>query len=174
MQRKSFPTTYSNLIGLTGKPGSGKSEVSRILTQKYNFQLIDTKDKLRMICSEITGIPYSTFQNTAGKASLYQGITLRELMGEVANSIENILGFDYFPKEALKQYKGGWAVVDSLRKDQALAFGGKIVEVTSRRSLKSNFSFDKYDRSLIHYKLVNNGDLGDLEDNIKVMLETMK
>ena len=162
------------IIGLCGKPHSGKSEVANILVAKHKFQYIDTKDKLRQICSEITGIPYSTFTTSSGKDQLYKGIKLREIMGTVGLSLEKMFGADYLLAEAMKQYKNGNAVVDSLRQKQAVYFRGYLVEVKSTRAIDTHLSYDKFDKEFINYKLENSGDLGDLEDSIKTMLSKIK
>lgn len=161
------------LLGLTGKPQTGKSEVAKILVSKYGFTLIDTKDKLREIVSEITGISYSTLQSSLGKEQLYKGVPVRKIMGNVGLCLEDMFGVDYLPSEALKAYKGGNAVLDSLRLQQSAFFKGKVIEVKSDRTSGTNYNFDKYDKKDICYKLDNSGDFGTLEKNIKIMLDKL-
>lgn len=159
------------LIGLCGKPQSGKSEVRFILEQR-GFEVVNPKLPIIRACSELTGINMSKFMTQEGKASLYKGVPLRTIIGKVGESMEALFG-DYHTIEiALEDYDlSRNLVVDSLRMTQPLYFPGTVVEVVSNNSIETGNSFDFYDDSRISYKLINNGTIGDLEKNINQMLD---
>lgn len=161
------------LIGLVGKPHSGKSEV-RFILENLGFQAINTKSSLAMACHELTGVPVAQFQTQEGKETLYKGIPLRQVMGRVQDSLEAMFG-DYHTIEVALEKYDIWGetnlVLDSLRKTQPRQWPGKIVEVCSHHSLDTGNPFDYYDDSTVDYRLMNSGSLGDLEANIKVMLD---
>lgn len=160
------------LIGLCGKPHSGKSEV-RYLLENKGFSSLNTKTPLALACHELTGIPHAQFLTQEGKESLYKGVTLRKIMGEVQNAMEALFGDYHTIEVALEKlyWPDNHYVVDSLRKSQPLKFPGTIVEVVSSHSYSTGFAFDEYDRSRIDYTLVNNGNFGDLEREIDKMLD---
>lgn len=161
------------LIGLCGRPQSGKSEVARILIDHHNFTLIDVKDKLRSICAEVTGLPYYYFTNH--KDMVYRGQTLRAIMGEIGLTTERLFGESYLLDISLhgldnnKNY-----VIDSLRQNQSDYFNGEIIEVKSPNSISTGYSFDEYKKDKINYTLYNNGDLKDLSDSIVHLLKKIK
>ena len=151
-----------------------KSEVWYLL-QKTGFQSLNTKSTLALACHELTGIPHAQFLTQEGKESLYKGVPLRKIMGEVQNAMEALFG-DYHTIEVALD-KLYWPeehyVLDSLRKTQPLKFPGTIVEVVSKQSFTTGFDFDEYDRSRIDYTLHNDGNFTDLEREIDIMLDKL-
>jgi hypothetical protein len=162
------------LIGLCGKPQSGKSEVRFLLEERFGFQSINTKRPLALACHELTGIPHSQFLTQEGKAQLYKGIPLRNIMGKVQDTLEQMFG-DYHTIEAalerIPDIHSGNFVLDSLRKTQPLSFPGIVVEVTSINSIDTGNEFDYYDNSTVRYVIENNGSFGDLEQTITKLMD---
>jgi hypothetical protein len=165
------------LIGLCGKPRSGKSEVSFILQQRYDFNSISTKRPLALACHELTGIPHAQFLTHEGKESEYKGVSLRKIMGEVQNVLESMFGDYHTIAVALEhQYypERGNYVLDSLRKTQPVSFPGYVVEVKSVRSVDTGNAFDEYDTSHIDYTIYNNGNLDSLDRDIRLMISYLE
>lgn len=162
------------LIGLCGKPQSGKSEVRFILEKQFGFETINVKIPIIRACHELTGIPFERFTTQEGKASLYKGEPLRNIMGKVGAVMEAMFGDYHTIERALADHDivNGNYVVDSLRMTQPSHFmEGKIVEVVSDRSIDTGNHFDFYDCEYPDYRLMNNGTLGELELQIANMID---
>lgn len=162
------------LIGLVGRPCSGKSEVRFLLEERFGFQSINTKRPLALACHELTGIPHSQFLTQEGKSQLYKGVSLRVIMGKVQDTLEQMFG-DYHTVEAaldkVTNLSEGNFVLDSLRKTQPLSFPGIVIEVTSKNSIDTGNEFDYYDNATVRYVIENNGSFGDLEQNIEKLMD---
>lgn len=163
------------LIGLCGKPNSGKSEIRKLL-EKRGFTVLNTKENLIKACSALTGIEEECFATSKGKEAEYEGVKLRKIMGEVQSCIENLFG-DYHTIETsmqLPQYRGKDVVVDALRKSQTVNFEGIVVEVVSEKSIDTKNDFDQYERGLdgehVDYIIVNDGDIEHLEYRVDSLL----
>jgi dephospho-CoA kinase len=161
------------LIGLCGKPQSGKSEVRFILEKQFGFETVNVKLPIIRACHELTGVPFEQFTTQEGKASLYKGEPLRNLMGKVGAVMEKLFGDYHTIERALEEHNitNGKYVVDSLRMTQPSHFIGKVVEVVSNRSIDTGNDFDFYDCEFPDYRLMNNGTLGELEAQIAKMLD---
>jgi hypothetical protein len=159
------------LIGLCGKPQSGKSEVRKILTD-VGFVTLNTKVPLIHACSRLTGLEPREF--IANKEMLYKDVPLRKIMGSVQNAMEDLFG-DYHSVERVTAHLDAKQhyVLDALRKTQPDKFPGFIVEVQSNLSLDTGNPFDEYSRKRIDHIIDNNGNLGHLEENVFKMLEAL-
>jgi hypothetical protein len=161
------------LIGLCGKPQSGKSEV-RTLLERVGYQTVNTKAPLIAACSALTGMDERYFLSQSGKKMLYKGVPLRTIMGKVQDTIEELFGDYHSIERSLNTLDCmDYVVVDSLRKTQPLSFPGLIVEVVSDRSIDTGSDFDQYSRDRIDYTIENNGTFGELEDKVFKMLEEL-
>jgi hypothetical protein len=163
------------LIGLCGKPQSGKSEVRYIL-ERLGFCTINTKRSLALACHELTGIPHAQFLTQEGKDSLYKGVPLRKIMGKVQDSLEELFGDYHTIENALEQsyyLDDHHYVLDSLRKTQPLHFPGIVVEVYSPRGIVTGNAFDEYDTSKISWVINNIGSFSDLEREVAIMLDKL-
>ena len=162
------------LIGLCGKPQSGKSEVRFILERQFGFETINVKIPIIRACHELTGIPFEQFTTQEGKATLYKGVPLRNIMGEVGAAMEKMFGIYHTIERAIADHDitSGNFVIDSLRMSQPSHFmEGKIVEVISDRSIDTGNEYDAYDCEFPDYRLMNNGTLGELEAQIAKMMD---
>lgn len=158
------------LIGLCGKPQSGKSQVRKIMMERYKYITINTKHHLAEACGSLTGLAPELFLSQEGKSTNYKGVELRTIMGNVQDSMEAMFGDYHSIQRSLSYYNiTDYIVVDSLRKTQPLHFPGLIVEVVSHRSVDTGYSFDLYIRDRIDYTLDNNGTVADLRDNLDKM-----
>jgi dephospho-CoA kinase len=161
------------LIGLCGKPHSGKSEVRYILEKQFGFETINAKLPIIRACHELTGIPIETFTTQKGKETLYKGVPLRVIMGSVGAAMEELLGEYHTIERAIAEYdtsKGNF-VVDSLRMSQPLHFTGYVVKVLSPRSIDTGNAFDQWDDSNTHFTIHNDGNFADLEKEVARLLD---
>lgn len=163
------------LIGLCGKPQSGKSEVRRMLESNFGFTPICSKEILYRISSQVTLQPELYFRSQDYKGLTFNGKTNREITGTLGDAIESLFGDSYLVNRALedKPYSEYNYVVDSLRKTQPRDFKGMVVEVISERGIDTGNPFDVYDRSRIDYQIPNMGNFTDLEKNIAIMLDKL-
>lgn len=167
------------IIGLTGNPKVGKGEVSRILQSNYGFEILDTKEVLRKIASEITGFNAELFKKQQWKEYKYQGHECRYIMGEVGYTLERIFGDDFLLRRMLKHIDPSKNyVIDALRMKQAVVLKTSlpqsfVIEITSERGTL-DYSFDEYDKSLIDYSVTNNGTLLDLSYTLEVLIKRLE
>jgi hypothetical protein len=162
------------LIGLCGKPQSGKSTVRFILEQQFGFETINVKIPIIKACQELTGLSLDKFTTNKGKEELYKGVPIRKIMGEVGAVMEKLFGEYHTINRALEQHKigdYGKFVVDSLRMSQPTMFHAYVVEVVSDRSIDTGNFFDEYEKAEGRYILYNNGTLGELEKQITKMMD---
>ena len=137
---------------------------------------MNVKLPLAKACHELTGIPLEDFLSQKGKASLYKGIPLRNLLGEVGACMEKFFGEYHTIESALKMYGGDQhtrLVVDSLRMSQTTHFPGKVIEVCSKRSIETGNPFDEYERENIHVQIHNDGTLDELEKQVVQALQDL-
>jgi hypothetical protein len=92
------------LIGLCGKPKSGKSEVRTILKDQFGFQVVNAKEPLILAAAELTGLPFIDFTTQGGKESSYKGVPLRVIMGEIGATMEKLFGEYHTIERALESY----------------------------------------------------------------------
>lgn len=163
------------LIGLTGFPTAGKSAVAEILINHYNYDLLDTKEVLRNIVSEIVKCDSSFLKTQEGKEAKFKGQEHRLLMGEVGLLLEDMFGEDFLLQRAMEGVDTSRnLVVDGLRRNQALSFNGFVLEVVSTRVGKNVFSFDTYNKSKINYTINNSGSLMDLRYAVDKLMESVR
>lgn len=165
----------SKLIVLCGAPGSGKSEVQRILHQRFNVQPVDDGWPMRDFAVRHCGARLLDVETQAGKAQSYTFpggniMSMREFLGQMGNAIERILGDDAIPAmalEALKRERGDFRGFSfgSVRRQQAALYkskGATVYEVV-RKGTKVVNEFDRYDRKLVDETIINNSDVEGLE-----------
>lgn len=172
----------STLIALCGAPLCGKSEVQRVLHQRFNVQPIDDGWPLRDFAIRHCGARILDVVTQAGKAQVFEfpggkRMVMREFLGEFGNAVEAILGPDAIPAMALnavKRERGTFPgfSFSSVRRKQGCYLkkqGVKIVEVT-RPGVKVVYDFDKYDRKCVDITIENTGSVEDLEAAVRKTL----
>lgn len=172
-------TTPPLLIALCGAPGSGKSEVQRILAEKFKVVAVDDGWPLRDFAMRHCGATKASVTTQEGKAAMFLfpggcAMPMRSFLGSLGNSIEHLLGPDVIPEMALlaidkaKGKKPPGYCFGSVRRRQGLVFkrrGGVVVEVV-RKGCEPRNGFDLYDRSLVNFVIPNNGTIADLEREV--------
>jgi hypothetical protein len=161
------------LIGLCGRPQSGKTEVRRILEHDFGFKTVCSKQLLYSFSSLVTNLPAEKFYKQEYKNETFRGRTHRQITGTIGNAIEELFGDSYLVDRSVADLdlSAGNYVVDSLRKGQTNNFRGWVVEVVSDRGFDTGNSFDLYDRENINIQLRNNSNFSELEYRVEDMIE---
>lgn len=165
------------VLGLVGKPGSGKSEVRKILEKKHHFEVINSKVTLYAMSAELTGLPVEHFSDPAFKNGEFEGTPLREITGRIGYAVEELFGQDYLIRKSLENHKVHTRtkknfVVDSLRMDQPILLQDEmfVVQVHGGKPVESSHPFDQW-QGATNYYLSNDDDLEHLEVQVNSMLE---
>ena len=100
--------TYRPLIvALCGRPGSGKSEIQKILHSKFGLLPFDDGEILRRHCMEWFDLSPEDVLTQHGKARFtdIDGVTWqnRKIIGEYGNAMETLFGPNCIPIWALRQ-----------------------------------------------------------------------
>lgn len=166
------------MIGLCGRPRTGKGQVRSVLESRCGFRWVDTKQPLVDAAIALTGLQRNEYTSQDGKDSEYKGIQLRKVMGEIGKSVEELFGENHLVNLAIERERNGCGpktrlVFDALRRNQPIDFPGYVVEVVSDRGIDTGYDFDEYSKDKIDYTIYNNGSLGDLERNIIFMLHDL-
>lgn len=176
------------IIGISGKMGSGKDTLARFIQEIDNsFKTKMFAGKLKMIASQISGIPVHKFEDQEFKTTYMSDIwninntkmTVREFLQKLGtdglkdglhqNVWINALLSDYVIDNITNQYPN-WIVTDVRFPEEADAIkklGGKVVRVIRNNEVgvskqhRSEIAMDDYkDFNLI---ITNNGTLDALK-----------
>lgn len=161
-------------IALCGAPGSGKTTVQQILLEEFGVQPIDDGRILRDISIQCFGLTEEEVTTETGKNSyiefLGQKWQVRQILGEIGRSLENIFGEHIVPHlttqkhcaDLSKNYSFG-----SVRRSQPQYFnqiGGLVVEIV-KNGCAPKYDFDRY-VGKIDLTITNNGSREELRQQI--------
>lgn len=159
-------TTLPRYIGLCGNPGAGKSLVQTILLEDFGIPAVDDGEVLRSFCIDNLGMTRDDVYTQEGKLRhtdiLGRSWQNRELLGELGNRLESMLGEHIMPFIACNRLVASTEPVTfgSVRKTQGYFFrerGGIIIEVRNPLAGPSPFAFDKFDAAAVTHVLHNEG-----------------
>lgn len=161
----------SNIIALCGNPTAGKSEVQRILAEKYRYNPIDDGMVLRRFCVENLGLSWDDVMSQEGKKRSTEILgrvwVNRELLGEFGKALETMFGHNIMPYLAYRTIKpGARSCFGSVRREQGhfhKSRGALVVGVRRPDVGPSPYDFDQFDHSAVDVWLDNNGSIADLE-----------
>lgn len=163
------------LIALCGNPKCGKSLFQEILLQNYNVQPVDDGFVLRDTAMRHFGAKPPQVETQEGKASLAywpngdaivddatgQHMTWRQVLGQLGNRLENMLGPYVMPMTACARLSGpGPFSFGSVRKTQGGYYkqhGGLIIGIENPDAPESGNAFDLFDKSLVDVWVLNDG-----------------
>lgn len=162
------------LIGICGHPGSGKSEVQRILRAPHGYEAADDGWPLRDIAIRHFGLTMEDVSTLHGKARWTSvtgaRIQNRDILGRIGNALEAAFGNQILPWLAVQsldpdaRYSFG-----SVRRDQGRvykALGGAILGVRRPGVGPSEFEFDSFNHDLVDVWIDNDGDLRELKEKV--------
>lgn len=166
-----------NIIALNGWPKAGKSEVARILQERYGAVIVDDGMILRQAAPILfQGVEFEDTLTQEGKAqkveingTLY---TVRQALGFLGQCLEDFFGEDYVADQTAQRIeklpRARYYVLPSVRKSQGRFYrdrGGKVFEV-DRDVPESSNAFDQWDTDAVHDTIRNWQDIPFLEDEV--------
>jgi hypothetical protein len=166
-------------VALCGAPGAGKTTVADLLVERYDGFLVDDGKPLREAAMALYGLSWWHVSTQEGKATTRtvcgKTFTVRQLLGDLGNLLEGFYGQQFMPERALAQVDDTVPlyVFPSCRKTQGLTYlkhGGIVVEITRPGHVPVN-DFDRYDQSLVTYRIVNDGDLAALQERVTQLFD---
>lgn len=157
---------YPRIIALCGRPKSGKTTLAEILKRKLNYEIVDDATPLRQIGVAHFGLSIEDVTTQAGKARELEFInrqwTVREILGEIGNALEDKFGPDIIPAMAYsKMRENKNYVLPSVRKAQGIFWkskGAVVIEVINPYVGESSYEFDQYDQTCIDFQVINDFD----------------
>lgn len=169
------------LIGLCGKPCSGKSTATQILNEEFGYQLTDDGMPLRQIGMKYLGLTYRQVYTQEGKLQHVmlnnQDWQVRGILGEIGNAFEEKFGGDIIPLMSYNsQNLATRYVMGSVRRDQGLFWkkhGGLIIEIDNPSVPESEFEFDVYNKDAIDVVIHNEPNEENPEMSMKNLREKL-
>lgn len=163
------------LIALCGLPGSGKSEIQKILDKKFGYIPFDDGHILRQHCCELFDMSLEDVTTQEGKAGFVeiQGETWqrRKVVGEYGNALEQLFGDLTVPNWAIRSALRDWPSrrlqsdrplkgysFGSVRRSQGRAYraaGGLVIEIARPGVAPTGNVWDEYDKGLVTHSYLN-------------------
>jgi hypothetical protein len=158
------------IVALCGHPGSGKSEVQRILHERYGAIPVDDGGPLREIAMHQFGLDRADVYTQAGKARsstiVDRDWVHRDVLGQLGNVLEGVFGEHAMPWLATRQLRPGHKYsFGSVRRRQAAFYkaqGGFCIGIERPGVAPSPYDFDWFDPGQVDAWIVNDGNLADL------------
>jgi len=185
-QTKKGRRMTTKLIGLTGKAGSGKDEVAKILWAEEGFTRIALADPLKQAASALFGLPLDHFNDRKLKEEVcdYWGMSPRTMLQKLGTACREVFGEGFFISRfslsAGPLMKTDNIVVPDVRYDnEAEAFrrvGGHIVEVLRGPGLvgsNGNHPSEMGLSTLPDFTIDNRGSLEELEGKVIKLMESL-
>ena len=162
-------------LALCGAPGSGKSQVQKILNNHFGCISVDDGRPVRDMAKIVYGLNETQVSTPKGKNELVQlpngeVLTVREILGNLANQFEKLHGDKWFAQLAIdkclksKNNKSLYSF-GSVRRNQAWAYkkhNAICIEVIRPGYTIVN-EFDQYCPDAIDYKIYNTGSIEELK-----------
>lgn len=160
------------IFAICGQPKSGKTTLAQMLKNRLGYQIIDDARPLRLIATQHFGLSLADVITQAGKSKQIEFMgrqwTVRQILGEIGNALEDKFGADIIPELAymqmcrmMEQKSINHFVVPSVRRDQGVYWkskGALVVEICNPNVPVSTFEFDQYNKSVIDIRLINDFD----------------
>jgi len=159
-------------IALCGYPKAGKSEVQKIISERYGFLAIDDSKPLRDAVKILYNLTDWHVTTQEGKATVIKAgderMTVRKALGDLGKYLEAKDPY-HLPRLAIATasaaHPGADFVFASVRRDQPLFFrqtGEALVIEVTRAGTSALNDFDDYDRSCLDFSIDNTLDPDDL------------
>jgi len=182
------------MVALCGRPTTGKSEVQRILHDKFGILPFDDGQILRRHCESLFNLSPIDTETQEGKAqhTVIQGVTWqnRKIIGEYGAALETLFGPQTVPewavRSAQRDLRSRFVSLDvlpagysfgSVRRDQGITYlntGGIVLEVTRPGIEPSGNSFDEYNKAYVTHTYDNwTLDVIDMEEDFTHFFQTV-
>jgi hypothetical protein len=175
------PAHVPHLIALCGFPKSGKSEVQRILSERFGVHPVDDGYCLRQFAQQHLGLSHDDVYTQEGKARRTEVLghkwQNRDILGTLGAQLEAMFGEHIMPWIACRGLDRSQSYsFGSVRKTQGGFFkqkGGVVIAVRRPGVAASPFAFDAFDESLVDIWIDNDGDLAALEDKVVTAIDSL-
>ena len=172
----------SKIIGISGKIGSGKSEVAKIIKELYpqfDFKIVAFADKLRDVYEIITNEKIASGKDYSQEWKLdkapYLNISRRQVLQGVGDGLRNIIDQDIWVNALVTSFNiGENYIVHDVRYLNELkrleGLGGKIIRVIRNNNIIGNNGTHVSDLALDDYEMdviFNFSDLVELKNSVK-------
>lgn len=153
------------IIALCGNPLSGKSTAAEIIHEMFGYRLADDGLALRRIAVDYFGLTERQVFTQEGKLEKVmlggREWTVREILGEIGNALEDRFGADIIPIMAhCAQPKDAYCVFGSVRREQGRYWreqGALVIEIRNPLAGPSPYEFDRYNPEHVHVSVDNDG-----------------
>jgi len=135
------------IIGIIGKKGSGKTECSKVLIEKYKFRKISFADKLKEIVCELWDISKTNLYDPTMKEKVDPrwGKSYREIMQLFGTEVCRVIHWNTWIYHVEKEFKNKTSqnfVIDDVRfKNEAeliKKYGGILIKVVRPTLISEN------------------------------------
>lgn len=166
------------MIALCGVPGSGKSEVQRILHEQFGIKPIDDGEFARLNCMDLFGMTVDDVYTQEGKLRTTEILGRqwqnRNVLGEYIAALESTFGEHLSPQWAVRKARQikmsnpetpGFSF-GSVRRSQGHYYrnlGAAVVEIVRPGTQKTGNSWDEFDQSAVTHTLLNDTDIDGLK-----------
>lgn len=168
------------IIGIIGKKGTGKSECSKVLIDKYKFRKISFADKMKEIISVLWDIPLHYLYDPSMKETFDPrwGKTYREIMQLFGTEVCRNISWNTWIYHVEKEFKKGEnLVIDDVRfKNEAgliKKYDGILITVVRplpRSRDSKHLSESEQDEIQPDIVIMNDGTVADLHRKIEESL----
>ena len=181
----SIPGTV-RIIGIAGKAGSGKDTIAESLVEQEGFTRFAFADPLKNSVSNLFGIPLQHLNHRVSKETVNETWqkSPRQLLQWLGDSVRSDISKDFFVvlmAERINVSGAQKVVISDVRYEQEARFirrvGGEVVELTRENAFNtmgiqeaSHSSEKALPRSLVDYKIANDGSKQDLYEIIKELI----
>lgn len=156
-------TRLPHLIALVGLPGSGKTEVQRLLETRHGAVLVDDAWPMRQFAIRHLGLAFDDVTTASGKSRSTEICGRvwghRVLLGQIGRKLEELFGEDILPWIATRDLKPEESYVfASVRMGQPWFYrrlGGVVVEVVNPLVTAPAYAFDDYDAAAAQHRIEN-------------------
>jgi hypothetical protein len=175
-------------VAICGHPGSGKSEIQRILHERFDITPFDDGAILRRHCMELFDMELSDVITQDGKRRFTEIGNVswqnRKILGEYGNALETTFGSTVIAGYALRQalldwqdrgYTGTGYSFGSVRRDQGRVYaqaGGIVLEVRRPGVAPTGNIWDEHDQALVTHTFVNHMEtVEQLEEDFAIFFQ---
>jgi len=174
-----------SIIGIIGKKGSGKTESSKVIIEKYKFRKISFADKLKEAASQIFDIPIQHLYDPKMKETFDPrwGKTYREIMQLLGSEICRAIHKDTWNYHVEKEFKNKANqnfVVDDVRfKNEAKLikkYNGILIKIVRPTIISENdqhISETEQDEIEPDVLIMNNYTIKDLHRRVKEVVTSL-
>lgn len=172
------------LIGISGKSGSGKDTTGQIISNLIEYEIKKFADSLKDMVCILINCNRDQLENREFKEKKLEkfglDLTPREILQILGDTIRNEIHSDMWINSLYSNYGlcNEWVITDVRYPNEADFIknkGGIVIrinrpDITKKGKLHEHISETALDHYQFNYVIENDGDLKELEEKIKVIL----